>query len=209
MSGSFGFMIISLKCFMRRALRLSSSCQRATTSEDMPGKSGVIVNISSFMEVLQLPCYCVLTPRVNRFGGSLKESATQKRGRDHNHGSPWARYDSTQLRRHDVSSQPFFVPAVIILVASIPLVLGLVPRNRAYGIRTRKTLADERTWHSVNRYGGWTLLGASLFYLVVAWLFPCSSRAGAGLFPLSLHLAAFVGPRLLGVLLIRQYARHP
>jgi hypothetical protein len=108
-----------------------------------------------------------------------------------------------------MSSQPFFVPAVIILVASIPLVLGLLPRDRAYGIRTRKALADDRTWYSVNRFGGWTLLGAILFYLLVAWLFPGSTRGGARLFPWSLHLTAFVGPLLLGVLLIRQYARHP
>jgi hypothetical protein len=40
-----------------------------------------------------------------------------------------------------MSSQPFFVPAVIIFVVSLPLVLGLVPRNRIYGIRTRKTLS--------------------------------------------------------------------
>jgi hypothetical protein len=37
-----------------------------------------------------------------------------------------------------MSSQPFFVPAVIILVVSLPLILELIPRNRVYGIRTRK-----------------------------------------------------------------------
>ena len=50
-----------------------------------------------------------------------------------------------------MSTQPFFVPAVIILVVSLPLVLGLIPRNRVYGIRTRQTLSDDRTWYSVNR----------------------------------------------------------
>jgi hypothetical protein len=36
-----------------------------------------------------------------------------------------------------MSGQPFFVPAVVILAASLPLILALVPRNRVYGIRTR------------------------------------------------------------------------
>ena len=30
-----------------------------------------------------------------------------------------------------MSSQPFFVPAVIILAVSLPLILGLIPRNRS------------------------------------------------------------------------------
>jgi hypothetical protein len=45
-----------------------------------------------------------------------------------------------------MSSQPFFIPAVIILLFAIPLILGLTPRNRAYGIRTGNTLSDDRTW---------------------------------------------------------------
>ncbi|HWN90016.1 MAG TPA: SdpI family protein, partial [Verrucomicrobiae bacterium] len=67
-----------------------------------------------------------------------------------------------------MSSQPFFVPAVIILVVSLPLILGLIPRNRVYGIRTRKALSDDRTRYSVNRFGGGMILAASVFYLIVA-----------------------------------------
>jgi uncharacterized membrane protein len=103
-----------------------------------------------------------------------------------------------------MSSQPFFVPAVIILAVSLPLILGLVPRNRVYGIRTRKTLSDDRTWYSVNRLGGGVILAASVFYLIVALIFPYS---GALLLVWSLHLAAFVGPLLLGALIIARYAR--
>jgi hypothetical protein len=42
-------MTISEKCFMRRTLRLTSSCHRARTSGGTPGISGTIVNSSSFM----------------------------------------------------------------------------------------------------------------------------------------------------------------
>jgi hypothetical protein len=34
--------------------------------------------------------------------------------------------------------QPFFVPAAIIPLFALPLVLGLIPRNRGYGFRTQK-----------------------------------------------------------------------
>ena len=104
-----------------------------------------------------------------------------------------------------MSSQPFFVPAVIILVVSLPLILGLIPRNRAYGVRTRKTLSDDRTWYSVNRLGGGMILAASIFYLIVAMIFPYS---GASLLPWSLHLAAFAGPLLVTALVIARYARN-
>jgi uncharacterized membrane protein len=104
-----------------------------------------------------------------------------------------------------MSSQPFFVPAAAILVVSLPLILGLIPRNRIYGIRTRKTLSDDRTWYSVNRFGGEMILAASIFYLIVAAIFPYS---GAALLAWSLHLAAFAGPLLVSALVIARYARN-
>ena len=104
-----------------------------------------------------------------------------------------------------MSSQPFFVPAAIIFAVSLPLILGLVPRNRIYGIRTRKTLSDDRAWSSVNRFGGGMILAASVFYLIVAMIFPYS---GAALLAWSLHLAAFVGPLLVSALVIARYARN-
>jgi hypothetical protein len=59
-----------------------------------------------------------------------------------------------------------------------------------------------------NRVAGWTLLGASVFYLGVAMISPRSTSAGAALLPWSLHLAAFVGPLLLGVVLIRRVVKN-
>ena len=106
-------------------------------------------------------------------------------------------------------SQPFFIPAIIILVLVIPLILGLIPPNRLYGVRTLETLADKQLWYRTNRYGGWALLISSLFYLFVAALFP-SVIAGETLFGRwILHLVAFVGPLALSLILIRQYLRQP
>lgn len=48
-------------------------------------------------------------------------------------------------------SQPFFIPAIVILVAALPLILARIPPNRVYGVHTPKTLSDEQLWYQVNR----------------------------------------------------------
>ena len=105
-------------------------------------------------------------------------------------------------------SQPFFVPASIILVLALPLILGLIPPNRLYGVRTVETLADKQRWYQANRYGGWALLVSSLLYLGVAARFP-SVVAGKTQFGLWLvHLVAFAGPLAVSLLLIRRYVKQ-
>jgi hypothetical protein len=42
------------------------------------------------------------------------------------------------------STISFLVPCAIIAVASIPLMLNVVPPNRVYGLRTRQTFAYVR-----------------------------------------------------------------
>ncbi len=103
-----------------------------------------------------------------------------------------------------MQSQPFFVPAVLFILLAIPLILGLMPRNWGYGIRTRKTLSDDRSWYPANRFGGWAILVSSVIYLVVAVLFPDNS-GGVNLAAWLIHLAAFVLPLLISLLLVRAY----
>lgn len=69
-------------------------------------------------------------------------------------------------------SQPFVVPSSCILLLALPLIFGLIPPNRVYGIRTAETLATPRLWYRANRYGGRALLMSSLLYLGVAAIFP-------------------------------------
>jgi hypothetical protein len=88
----------------------------------------------------------------------------------------------------------------------MPLVLGVVPPNRVYGVRTRRTLADAGRWYAVNRVGGWCLLAASLGYLAMsAVLLPLGSAGDVASW--LFHLAAFVGPLALGILVIQRYAK--
>ncbi|MCG6552412.1 MAG: SdpI family protein [Candidatus Magnetominusculus sp. LBB02] len=68
-------------------------------------------------------------------------------------------------------------PAVIIFCISIPLILGLIPRNRFYGVRNKKTLSDDDIWYRGNRLGGVALMIASLAYMITALIFPYHKEA--------------------------------
>jgi uncharacterized membrane protein len=62
-------------------------------------------------------------------------------------------------------SQPFslLIPCIVILVAAVPMMLGLVPPNGFYGFRTRKTMSSPERWARANRFAGIALfLGAGL-----------------------------------------------
>jgi uncharacterized membrane protein len=76
-----------------------------------------------------------------------------------------------------------FVPCALIAIASIPLMLDLVPPNRFYGVRTRRTLADRALWFQANRFAGWALFIACAFTAAVFWLKPeyASGRSLVGL----------------------------
>ena len=59
------------------------------------------------------------------------------------------------------SAISFLVPCGIIAVASVPLMLKVVPPNRAYGFRTQQTLADRELWFRANRFAGCALFIAA------------------------------------------------
>ncbi len=97
---------------------------------------------------------------------------------------------------------PFLIPSVIFFVLSIPLILGLVPPNRGYGIRTRKTMSEPRLWYSANRFGGWALLVSSGIYLALTLVSPSAEKD----FSVWLvNLAAFAIPLLVSLILIRRF----
>jgi hypothetical protein len=75
------------------------------------------------------------------------------------------------------SRQPFLIPALIFLAVSVPLAFCWVPRNRWYGVRTRRTLSDDVVWYASNRFCGLCLIASSLLYLSVAALLPYRSPA--------------------------------
>ena len=53
------------------------------------------------------------------------------------------------------------LPCALIAVASIPLMLKLVPPNGVYGFRTRQTLENPELWFRANRFAGCALFIAA------------------------------------------------
>ena len=88
------------------------------------------------------------------------------------------------------------IPCAIIAVASIPLMLGIVPPNGAYGFRTRQTLANPELWFRANRFAGFALFIAAATSAGIFFIQPeyASGRSwvGAGvlLVPLLIALVA-------------------
>jgi uncharacterized membrane protein len=108
-----------------------------------------------------------------------------------------------------MTHQPFFVPAVVIFLLSIPLIAGIIPRQWGYGIRTRKTLSDDSIWYSANRMGGWAFLLSSLVYLVVAKVIPNTTTVTTtGFLVWLLHFLAFAGPIFISLIFIRYYIEN-
>ena len=70
------------------------------------------------------------------------------------------------------SAISLLLPCAIIAVASIPLVLGIVPPNGAYGFRTRQTLADPELWFRANRFAGFALFIAAVTSAAVLLALP-------------------------------------
>src|ERR1700709_2519276 len=96
------------------------------------------------------------------------------------------------------ATMSFWVPSAIIAVASVPLMLNVVPPNRIYGLRTQQTLANRDLWFRANRFAGCAFFIASAVSAAVFALHPedASGRSltGLGVFlaPLGVALAASV-----------------
>ena len=93
-------------------------------------------------------------------------------------------------------------PAIVAL-ASIPLIMGIVPRNRLYGFRTRRTLADDTTWFAANRFAGWAIFFGALVSAVLIMVIAPEIVARPGYRALLL-----AGPILLAVAASFLYLRN-
>ena len=94
------------------------------------------------------------------------------------------------------SAFSFLVPCGIIAVASIPLILNVVPPNGFYGFRTRQTRTNRELWFRANRFAGCAFFIASGVSAGIFVTYPeyASGRSFAGLMvfvvPLVIALAA-------------------
>ncbi len=105
-----------------------------------------------------------------------------------------------------MAKPPFLIPSILFLIVSIPLVVGKIPANRYYGVRTRKTLSDDRIWYASNRLGGWLLIASSLIYLMIAAFVPYSPDSTS--FNWWAHICGFVLPLCISIFTIHVYTKR-
>ncbi len=64
---------------------------------------------------------------------------------------------------------------------SIPMLLGRIPRNPVYGLRTKLTLSSDEIWYPANRFAAKVLIAWGLINILVAipalGMLPLSDRA--------------------------------
>jgi hypothetical protein len=61
---------------------------------------------------------------------------------------------------------------LVLLVVSLPLALGVVPRNRLYGLRMPFTMASDATWYRANRIFAIAAIAGCAFWLLLQVLVP-------------------------------------
>jgi uncharacterized membrane protein len=94
--------------------------------------------------------------------------------------------------------------AVVSALIALPLALGKIPRNRLYGVRTRRTLADDRVWYETNAYGGRGLIVASAVTIVAVSILALTPLPRDLIVPAA--LAALVVPSLVAAILAVRHA---
>jgi uncharacterized membrane protein len=56
---------------------------------------------------------------------------------------------------------------IIVILVSVPLYLGKIKMNRAYGFRIRKAFESEENWYGINRYGAKVLMWWSVVIMAI------------------------------------------
>ena len=94
--------------------------------------------------------------------------------------------------------------AIVTALIALPLALRQIPRNRLYGVRTRRTLADDRVWYETNAYGGRCLIVASAVTIVVVVILGLTPLPRDLLVPAG--VVALVVPSLVAAVLAVRHA---
>ncbi len=56
----------------------------------------------------------------------------------------------------------FVLNGLLVAALAVPMILGIVPPNQAYGLRTERTLSSPEVWYPANRIGGIYMLVSAM-----------------------------------------------
>ena len=62
----------------------------------------------------------------------------------------------------------FIISGAVLVVLSVPMIMGKIPPNGLYGFRVKKTMENPDIWYPVNAYSGKWLLVAGLGLVLAA-----------------------------------------
>jgi hypothetical protein len=96
--------------------------------------------------------------------------------------------------------------AALLVLVAVPLVLRKIPRNIAYGFRTRATMASDEIWYEANAHFGRGLIAATLCGTFVAWLIHVYQPFSPDVF-LPISILVLAAPSLIAVLATARYVR--
>jgi len=57
--------------------------------------------------------------------------------------------------------------SLVIILVSIPLLLGKIPMNRWYGVRFKAAFESDDNWYAINRYGAKWLIIWSIVLMII------------------------------------------
>ena len=96
--------------------------------------------------------------------------------------------------------------AALLVLVAVPLALRKIPRNVAYGFRTRATMANDEIWYQANAHFGRGLIASSLCGTLLAFLIYVFQPFSPGVF-LPVSVLVLVAPSLVATLATARFVR--
>ena len=96
--------------------------------------------------------------------------------------------------------------SALLLLVAVPLALRKIPRNAAYGFRTRTTMANDGIWYGANAYFGRGLIASTLCGIFVAYVIYLLQPFSPEVF-LPVSVLVLVTPSLVAALATARYVR--
>lgn len=66
--------------------------------------------------------------------------------------------------------------SIVLVVVSVPLILGVVPPNDIYGFRIAATLSNRAIWYPANAFMGWALSIAAVISAILMLTLPATVK---------------------------------
>ena len=96
--------------------------------------------------------------------------------------------------------------SALMLLVAVPLALRKIPRNLAYGFRTRATMANDEIWYDANAYFGRGMIASTLCGTLVAYVIYRLQPFSPEVF-LPVSVLVLVAPSVVAAIATARYVR--